>query len=129
MRRLSPGILEECVEMARPILVEIAKAEMTIKYKQLMNMMGNRPGRGYIAEVLEQISRIEYKAGHPKLSAVVVRADTGMVGGGFFGLPGTPESIRRSNGEWQNPRLSKADEAYWQDELRKVYYYWRHHDC
>lgn len=124
MYRLLPQTLEECVAMARPMIVEIAKKKTTITYKRLMDRMGGRPGRGYIAEVLDRISRSEYESGRPKLSAVVVRSDTGMVGGGFFGLPGTPIKVERATREdWQNPRLSAAEESYWRDELKKVHDY------
>ena len=128
MGRLSPDILGKCIAMARPILVEIAKKKTTITYKELMDRMGGSPGRGYVGEVVGRISEIEWKAGRPKLSAVVVRSDTGMVGGGFFGLPGTAGSIRRSTGDWQNPKLSKPEQRYWRDELAKVYDHWRRRD-
>jgi hypothetical protein len=53
-----------------------------------------------------------------------------MVGGGFFGLPNTPEAIKRlTPEEWKNPCLSKADREYWQSELERVYNYWQKHDC
>jgi len=128
--RLRPDTLREYVQRARPILIEVAKREALITYGELIDRLGGGPGRGYIAEVLDQISRTECNERHPKLSAVVVRSDTGMVGGGFFGLPQTPAAIRRlTREEWQNSRLSEADRQYWQNELQEVYRYWREHDC
>lgn len=122
-----PGILETYMERARPILIEVAKQRKKrgkITYKDLMDRLGWH-GRRYIGHIVGRISEIEYENRRPKLSAVVVRADTGMVGGGFFGLPGTPENVRRlTPEEWQNPKLSEADQKYWRAELERVYDYW-----
>ena len=129
MARLRPETLREYVAMARPILIRVAKQRTLITYAELSNRMGG-PGRAYIAEVLEQICIRECKEGRPKLPAVVVRSNTQMVGGGFFGLPNTPEAVKRSTPEeWKNPRLSKADWEFWQNELENVYNYWKKHDC
>lgn len=129
MGRLRPQTRREYVAMARPILIKVAKRGTLITYGELSNQMGG-PGRGYIAEILEQICITEYKEGRPKLSAVVVRSDTQMVSGGFFSLPSTPEEVKRATPErWQNPRLSEADRQYWQRQLQEVYRYWREHDC
>jgi len=127
--RLRPETLNRYVQVARPILIEVARQGKTIKYKELQEQQVS-PGRGYIGEVVGRISEIELEAKpkRPKLSAVVVRSDTGEVGGGFFGLPDTPQAIRRSTPEeWQNPHLSEADHQYWQSQLREVYRCWRAH--
>lgn len=122
---LLPDTLEEHVRRAQPILIEVAKRGAFITYGELMKKLGG-PGRGYIGEVIGQISETEVSEGRPKLSAVVVRSDTWMVGGGFFGLPHTPKAIRRSTPEeLQDPNLSDADFEYWQNELQKVYRYWQ----
>ena len=127
--RLSQNNLEELIEMARPILIEVAKEGECITYKQLMDRMGGRPGRGYIGEVIGRICEIEHEARRPKLAALVVRAETGMVSGGFFSTPGTPENIKRSTPEeCQNPGLNAADQAYWRSELEKLYKYWQKHN-
>lgn len=120
--KLLPETLAAYVKRARPILIEVAKEKRTITYKELMSRLGGGPGRGYIGEVVGRISEIEYQNRHPKLSAVVVTAATGMVGGGFFGLPGTAENVRRSTREeFQDCNLSAADKQHWQQELRRVY--------
>lgn len=125
---LLPDTLRYYVERARPILIEVTRQRTVITYGDLIDRMGGGPGRGYIAEVLDQISRTECNERRPKLSAVVVRSDTGMVGGGFFGLPQTPAAIRRlTREEWQNPHLSEADYQYWQNQLQEVYRYWQQH--
>lgn len=126
---LLPDTLGEYVRRAQPILIEVAKRGAFITYGELMKKLGG-PGRGYIGEVIGQISETEVSEGRPKLSAIVVRSDTQMVGGGFFGLPQTPEAIRRTAPEkLQDPNLSDADFKYWQGELQEVYRYWRKHDC
>jgi hypothetical protein len=128
MPRLRPETLNEYVKIARPILVQIARDRSTITYGKLMQRMGGRPGRGYIAEVLEEIAETERAAERPKLTAVVVRSDTGMVGGGFFGLQDTPSNLlRTSPDEWQDSRLSTADRRYWEQELERLYRYWQTH--
>ena len=125
---LWPDTLRSYVERARPILIEIARQETVITYGELLDRMGGGPGRRYIGEVIGQISEEEMATGHPKLSAVVVRSDSRRVGGGFFGLPDTPQAIIRSSPEeWQDPFLSAADYEYWQDQLQEVYRYWREH--
>jgi hypothetical protein len=122
---LLPDTLEEYVRKAQPLLIEVAKRKAFITYGELIKKLGG-PGRGYIGEVIGQISENEVSEGRPKLSAVVVRSDTWMVGGGFFGLPQIPKAIRRSTPEkLQDPNLSDADYKYWQGELKEVYRYWR----
>lgn len=126
--RLQLQTLERYVEMARPILIEVARQRTVITYEKLMDRLGGGPGRGYIGEVVGRVTEIEQEDWHPKLSAVVVRSDTHMVGGGFLGFPDTPQAIRRSTPEeFQNPHLSQADQKYWQGQLQEVYRYWQGH--
>ena len=128
-KRLWPETLRYYVDRARPILIEVSKRRTIITYGELMDRLGG-PGRAYIGEVLGRISEIELEAKRPKLSAVVVRNETWMVSGGFFGFPDTPSGIKRTTPkEWQNSYLSDADIGYWWRELVRVYRYWREHDC
>jgi hypothetical protein len=125
MYYLMPHELREYSEKAHPMLIGIAKRRTLITYDSLMYKLGCGPGREYSGEVVRKISEEELQAGHPKLSAVVVRGDTKMVGGGFFGLPQTPELVRRSSlAQWRNPELSLQEQEYWHNELGKVYDYW-----
>jgi hypothetical protein len=120
-----PHELREYSEKARPILIGIARQRTLITYDSLMYKLGSGPGREYSGEVVRRVSEEELKAGHPKLSAVVVRSDTRMVGGGFLGLPGTPELVKRSRlSEWTDAELNVDDQKYWHSELRRVYDYW-----
>jgi len=123
--RLSPYQLGDYAEKARLILIEIAKRRTLITYDSLMYKLNCGPGRKTCGDIVRKVSETELAEGRPKLSAVVIRSDTRMVGGGFFGLPGTPDSIKRSKWEeWHNPLLNSEEQEYWSDELRKVYYYW-----
>ncbi len=124
--RLRPDKLAANVKRARPILIRKAKEGGRITYTDLLACMGGHPGRGYIGEVLNRITELEQEIYHPKLSAIVVLAHTGMVSGGFFGLPDTPPDLLRTDPEeLQNERLSVADWNYWQEQLNCVYEHWQ----
>jgi len=126
--KLLPETLAAYLERAQPILVEVARQGTVITYDELNDRLGGGPGRGYIGEVIGRVTEIEQEESRPKVSAVVVRSDTRMVGGGFFGFPDTPGAVRRSTPqEFQNPRLSHADQEYWRVQLQEVYRYWREH--
>jgi hypothetical protein len=125
VERLSPRQLGDYAEKARLILIEVAKRRTLITYDTLMYKLNCGPGRKFCGDIVRKVSEIKLAEGIPKLSAVVIRSDTRMVGGGFFGLPNTPDSIKRSKWEeWHNPLLNLEEQEYWNDELRKVYYYW-----
>lgn len=125
--RLSRGTLERYKERALPVLIQVAKERGVISYGELTRRLGG-PGRAYIGEVVGEISEDELRAGRGRLSAVVVRSDTGMVSGGFFGLPKTPAELERKAGEWQNAQLTEEERSYWQDERDRLYTYWQEHD-
>ncbi len=126
---LSPNKLAAYVDLARPILIRVAKEGGYIFYKDLLREMGRKPGMPYIGQVLNRIAELELKARNLKLTAVVVRVDTEKVGGGFFGLSGTPRNLKRTTPEgWRNPKLSAADWDYWQRQLNYVYEHWQSHD-
>ena len=123
--RLRPAKLAANVDVACPILIRVEKRGC-ITYKDLLICMGGHPGMSYIGEVLDRIVELEREAGRPKLSAVVVRVDTGMVSGGFFRLPDTPSNLlRASPEEWRNYRLGAADWDYWQQQLTRLYQCWQ----
>ena len=124
--RLRPKTLATCVDQAYPILIQRAREGRTIPYGELVRLMGGKPGTGGIGEVLDQIGKLELEARRPKLRALIVRADTHTVGGGFFGLPDTPRKLRRMRSEeWGDHRLSTADLRYWQRQLTRVLQYWK----
>ncbi len=121
---LSPQKMEAYVKQARKILLDVARKRRTITYQELMDRMGGKPGKGYIGQVVGRVSEIDFEQRGIKLSALVARDDTKTVGGGFFGLPGTPVSIKRTTPqELEDSHLSEADKKYWQSEKEKVYRY------
>ena len=125
IEQLRPYQLDEYIEKARSILVKTARSQTLITYDTLMYKLNLGPGRKVCGEIVRKVSEVELSAGRPKLSAVVVRSDTRMVGGGFFGLPNTPESVKRSKWEeWHDPIINLEAQEYWHDELRRVYEYW-----
>ena len=120
--RLRRKTLATCVDLAYPILIELAKKGDTVTYGELVDLMRGRPGTRCIGEVLDRIAELERRADHPKLTAVVIRADTQAVGGGFLALPNTPKKLRRkSSEERRNHRLSADDWSYWQQQRACVY--------
>ena len=126
VERLKPDQLDDYADKARLILIETAKRQTLITYDTLMYKLNCGPGRKLCGDIVRKVSEIELSKGRPKLSAVVIRSDTRMVGGGFFGLADTPDAIKRSRWEeWKNPQLSTEEQEYWHSELRKVYDYWR----
>jgi hypothetical protein len=126
VERLSSGQINNYANKARLILIETAKRRTLITYDSLMYKLNCGPGRNLCGDIVRRVSEIEIAEGRPTLSAVVIRSDTRMVGGGFFGLPNTPDSIKRSNWEeWRNPQLSMEEQEYWHSELQKVYEYWQ----
>jgi len=123
--RLSPNKLAACADLAHPILIRVAKEKGRIFYKDLLAEMKGKPGMPYIGQVLNRIVELELEAHNLKLTAVVVRVDTEEVGGGFFGLSGTPGNLKRTSPEeLKNPRLSADDRNYWHKQLARV-----HQEC
>jgi hypothetical protein len=125
IERLAPDQIEEYVEKARLILIRTGKRRTLITYDTLMHKLDCGTGRKFCGDIVRRVSEMELAEGRPKLSAIVIRSDTRMVGGGFFGLPDTPASIKRSKlEEWTNPLLNLEEQDYWQSELKRVYDYW-----
>jgi hypothetical protein len=119
---LRPETLNYYVERTRDILIDVAKGNRTdklITYKELMNEMGGGPGRGYIAEVLDEVSCSEHARGHPLLSALAVHSIGRTPGYGFWYIKVLPQSVQNS---------SDADKrVFWQQECDRVWKYWQQH--
>ena len=120
--QLRPETLRKYVELARPILIEVARGKREgrfITYQQLMDEMGG-PGRGYIGEVLKEVCTGEYEDNRPLLSALVVHATEQLPGKGFWELRVLPSSLRNA------AMREKMD--HWEQEYRKAREYWQKHD-
>jgi serine/threonine protein kinase HipA of HipAB toxin-antitoxin module len=83
-----------------------------------MDEMGG-PGRGYIAEVLEEVSCSEYQRGCPLLTALVVHSFDRLPGYGFWYIRDLPESIKNAS-DYQKIK-------FWEEECRRVWQYWAKH--
>ncbi|MBA7702986.1 hypothetical protein ES703_111766 [subsurface metagenome] len=110
--------LEKYVELARRILIEVAKGkrrDRSITYKGLMGEMGG-PGRGYIGEVLEAICQAEHREKRPLLSALVVHSNDRLPGDAFWKLSVVPPHIRTGSKE--------EKKKFWKNECDKLYKRW-----
>ena len=120
--QLRPETLRKYVELARPILIEVARGKREgrfITYQQLMDEMGG-PGRGYIGEVLKEVCTREYEDNRPLLSALVVHATEQLPGKGFWELRVLSPSLRNAT--------MKEKMNHWEEEYRKAREYWQKHD-
>jgi hypothetical protein len=84
-----------------------------------MDEMGGS-GRGFIGEVLEEVSDKEYEDGLPLLSALVVHKDNRRPGAGWWELRVLPPSLRNAS------REEKIDR--WKKEHKHACEYWERHD-
>jgi len=116
---LRPENLKKYTEMIRPILVRVAKERDFITYKELQEEMGG-PWRGYIGEVLEEVSYKEYEDGLPLLSALVVHKTDRLPGNGFWELRVLSSSLKNASMEEKKKR--------WEEEYKKAWEYWKKHD-
>lgn len=73
-------------------LVDFAAAKRTISYQSLSNItdlglkMRNEKDVEEISRILDNISRFELQENRPLLSAIVIKANQNIQGGGFFKL-------------------------------------------
>ena len=112
---LRPETLKKYIELARPILIEVARERELITYNELGEKMGG-PGRGYIGEILKQVCLKEHRNNRPLLSALVVHKNDRLPGNGFFRLSVMPETIR--NG-------SREKRKFWENERKNIYEHWK----
>lgn len=99
-------------------LCEVAARRATVTYQEVANLVGldmaNPAHRNEIAELLGVVSSYEHKHGRPLLSVVVVLADSGWPGQGFFDLG---KACRRM-------RADEDNLAFFARELRAVHDQW-----
>jgi hypothetical protein len=118
---LRPETLHHYVERTRNILIDVARGnrkDKFITYRELMNEMGG-PGRGYIAEVLDDVSCSEHARDHPLLSALVVHSIGRSPGYGFWYISILPPQVKNS---------SDADKrVFWRQECDRVWKFWQQH--
>jgi hypothetical protein len=97
----------------REVLVGVASHKSKISYKELADRAGLNWNHRLTADrrdfgrLLGEVSKAEYAKGHPLITSVVVREDTGEPGKGFLGLEGFPTT-----------------REFWLIELKRVHDYW-----
>lgn len=72
------------VDRISDILYGVATGRATITHRKLAFRVGARPD--FLSHVLEHVSLRAAERGEPMWSALVVSAETGAPGAGFFGL-------------------------------------------
>lgn len=98
-------------------IVAVAKKRDCIYDSDLANLASlderSPDDQGLVFVILDNISRFEYLAGRPLLTAVVIGEHTDMPSVGFFDLA-------HKLGEYDGGNY----ERYWRKELRRVHDYW-----
>jgi hypothetical protein len=80
-----PDLLQmDRVDRISDILYGVATGQATITYRKLAFRVGTRPD--LLSHALEHVSRRAAERGEPLWSALVVSAETGAPGAGFYGL-------------------------------------------
>ena len=77
----------------REKLIEVAKRKRTILYSEVAPVVKLQAHDFTLFRILDDINRHEHEAGRPLLTAVVVRKEDGMPGGGFFKVARNWDSI------------------------------------
>lgn len=126
----------DLVKRAYPILIGVAKRESLMTYGEIGSKIGLYIGSDFfqlkIGIVVGACSGHEHEKGRPLISSIVVNETTRHPSMGFWGLPGIPDSIRRQRRYWDvEPTDYMSDEmaAFWASEVKRVYQWWKHHDC
>ena len=100
-------------EAVRDRLIEVARNRSLTTYGELAPI-AELPARSIGRLILDVISRDEASEGRPMLSAVVVNANTGRPGGGFYQMAC----------EFGRAASPNPDDAIWEAEREAAYEYW-----
>jgi len=109
----------EWIEMRdemRQVLSEVARNRETITYGELVTRVSGRrmsPRSAALSELLGEVCRVEDAERGTMLGSVVVRADSGMPGGGYF---------RHAA---QMGRNVDDIDAFWRGEVERVWDVWQ----
>jgi hypothetical protein len=102
-------------------LKDVARNGALITYGEIAPLadlnMESQGDRTKMGELLGEISTYEHEHGRPMLSAVVVLAESGSPGKGFYNLARYLE-LHHGQGEL-------ADMEFFANELKQVYQYWQ----
>ncbi len=116
----------------REILIKEAKKGSTINYKAIYQPLGiarggHRSAENRIGNIVGDISDSEYNNGRPLLSSIVVHKGDRYPAGGFFGLDGIPEPLKRDEKHYSKP-LTSEEKKFAEEEQKRVWDYWKKHD-
>lgn len=101
--------LVDRVDRITDILYGVATGRATITYRKLAFRIGARPD--FLGHPLEHVSRRATERGEPMWSALVVSADTGVPGPGFYAM------ARRLKAEYR----TLTDAQVWELERDRCY--------
>jgi hypothetical protein len=109
--------LAELKRIMRARMIAMVRDEELATYTEFGDSVGMSPRSSILHRLLTEISREEARAGREMLSAVVVRANTGIPSEGFFLLA---TELGRNN---VYPRR-----AFWQREIARLRAEWTRED-
>jgi hypothetical protein len=115
---LSREAWDERREQMRALLVGIAESRATITYGEISEIVFARhfsPRSSALSQMLEEVCTLEDKQRGISLGAVVVRADSGIPGKGYFAF--ACEKLDRS----LNPADPASCRRFWQSEVERIW--------
>lgn len=115
---MSPEDWAEKREHMRALLTGIAESGATISYGEVSQIVfgGHFSARSSaLAQMLEEVCTLENAARGAMLGSVVVRADTGIPGKGYYVF--ADDKLRRD----LNPADPASCRRFWQREIQKVW--------
>lgn len=130
---LSEEEYAQFVKDSYSVIVEWAKKGSTIFYGELpcFDLLQARFADGVgkvIGFVVGACSEYDVANTRPPISAIVINKDSGEPGQGFFGLSILPRRLSievwESKGIKPPPSISREREAFWLEQVRKVFEYW-----
>jgi hypothetical protein len=99
----------------RQVMIDTARQKSLITYRELTASLQSASIHYHsplLARLLVEIGTEEFDAGRPILPALVVAQQTGIPGKGFFRIAGE-----------RGQDVADA-EAFWEEEVQRVYHYW-----
>ncbi|MDR2106635.1 MAG: hypothetical protein LBP24_04440 [Coriobacteriales bacterium] len=109
---------DERREQMRALLVGIAQSRSTISYGELSEIVFNRhfsARSSALAQMLEEVCTLEDRERGVSLGAVVVRADKGIPGAGYFVF------ARDTLGRDVDPSNTASCRRFWEAEVARVW--------
>jgi hypothetical protein len=109
---------DERREQMRTLLVGVAQSRATISYGELSEIVFNRhfsARSSALAQMLEEVCTLEDRDCGVSLGAVVVRADSGIPGKGYFIF--AHEKLDRS----VEPSSAASCRRFWEAEVARVW--------